>query len=326
MGSLHRWSASLLALAALAGCSDAESEPASGSTRMLVEFADRPEFPDARPGDMIALRAADDDPTAVEWIDRRAGTIHRVDIDDPSPITLLATIEVGTDGEQRGLLGHTVVDGVRYAAWTDPDTEHLVVGALTTTTPAGVDRIVWDAGGTAGGAVGGHLGATADGLLVLGIGQLTDWARDHGSGAMLLLDPAGPPDQTPAVLSDGYINPFAFAVDGERLWVADNAVGDDTERTGVIDLAGVSDLADASARIDRNDLDATGGAPRAPSAVAVSADGSVAVCGFLDAELRPWTPGTGYGDPIGPCLTAATVLADATVVTATADALVAIAP
>ncbi len=92
------------------------------------------------------------------------------------------SIDVGTDGEQRGLLGHTVIDGVRYAAWTDPDTEHLLVGALGAAgsdgSPASIDRIVWDAGGTAGGAVGGHLVATSDGALILGIGQLTDWAKD----------------------------------------------------------------------------------------------------------------------------------------------------
>jgi len=174
----------------------------------------------------------------------------------------LASIEVATDGEQRGLLGHTVIDGVRYAAWTQPGTDHLVVGALGNIgnggnggAPATVERIVWDAGGTAGGAVGGHLAATADGKLVLGIGQLTDWAKWHGSGAMLLLDPAGPPEQTPIVLSGGYINPFASAAVGDQLWVADNA-----------------------------------------------------------------------GDSLGPCLTGATVLADGTIVTATADGLVAIAP
>ena len=240
-------------------------------------------------------------------------------------IVTIAAIEVGIDGEQRGLLGHTVLDGVRYAAWTEPDTEHLVVGALgpagSDGSPATVDRIVWDAGGTAGGAVGGHLEATPDGALILGIGQLTDWAKDHGSGAMLRLDPAGPPDQEPDVLSDGYINPFAFVVVGDRLWVADNAVGDDTERIGVVDLA------PGSERTDRANLDATGSAPRAPSAIVALPDGDMAVCGFLDAQLRRWTPDPpGYGDDLGPCLTGAVVLSDGTIVTAIADGLAAIAP
>jgi hypothetical protein len=316
MSSLRRWSLAGITAALIAtGCSSDPSEPASGAVDTLVEF------PDARPGDVISLRAADGDPAIVEWIDRRAGTIRSIDVDEPGTPTVLAAIDVGTDGEQRGLLGHTTIDGVRYAAWTDPDTEHLLVGALTSATPAGVDRIVWDAGGTAGGAVGGHLATAPDGRLILGIGQLTDWAKAHGSGAMLGLDPLGPPDQEPVVLSDGYINPFGFAVVGEQLWVADNAVGDDTERTGPIDLA------PGAPRADRSDLAQTNGPPRAPSAVVALPDGDVAVCGFLDAQLRRWTPEPpGYGDPLGPCLAGATALADGTIVTATADALVTIAP
>ena len=293
-------------------CSNGDAEPAGDAgSRTIVEF------PEAQPGDVIALRAGDIDPTVVEWIDRRAGTISS--IDGTGTVTVLASIEVGTDGEQRGLLGHTVIDGVRYAAWTDPDSEHLLVGALTDDEPATVDRIVWDAGGTAGGAVGGHLDAAPDGRLILGIGQLTDWAKDHGSGALLGLDPDGPIDQEPVVLSDGYINPFALEVADGVVWIADNAVGDDTERTGAIDLA------DGSERLDRADLDATRGDPRAPSAVVVLGDGEPAVCGFLDGELRPWsTEPAGYGDTIGPCLTGAAVLGDGTLVTATAESLVAI--
>ncbi len=302
-------------VAGLTGCANDASEPASGTVRTVVEFSD------ARPGDLIALRAADSDPTVVEWVDRRAGTIRSIDVDEPATVTVLASIDVGTEGEQRGLLGHTVIDGVRYAAWTDPDTEHLLVGSLTSDSPAGVDRIVWDAGGTAGGAVGGHLDAAPDGRLILGIGQLTDWAEDHGSGAMLALDPLGPPDQVPVVLSDGYINPFAFTVTGDQLWVADNAVGDDIERTGPIDLA------NPAARVDRNDLDASDAGPRAPSAIVALPDGELAVCGFLDAQLRRWSADPpGYGDGLGPCLAGAATLADGTIVAATADALVTIAP
>jgi len=319
--------AAAVIVASVAGCSSDSGNDSGGEsggeTSIVVEF------PEALPGDVIALRAGGDDSSMVEWIDRRAGTIRSLDLatGDPSEddIATLASIEVGIDGEQRGLLGHTVIDGVRYAAWTDPDTEHLLVGALGAAgsdgSPATVDRIVWDAGGTAGGAVGGHLEATPDGALILGIGQLTDWAKAHGGGAMLQLDPLGPADQEPVVLSDGYINPFAFAVVDNRLWVADNAVGDDTERIGPFDLA------EGSTRIDRADLAATGGDPRAPSALVALDDGTIAVCGFLDAQLRRWTPDPpGYGDDLGPCLTGAIVLSDGTIVTATADGLVAISP
>jgi hypothetical protein len=319
--------AAVVVAASVAGCSsdsDNDSGGESGGDASIVV-----EFPEALPGDVIALRSGGGDSNVVEWIDRRAGTIRSLDLaaGDPSEddVVTLASIEVGIEGEQRGLLGHTVIDSVRYAAWTDPDTEHLMVGALGAAglddSPAPIDRIVWDGGGTAGGAVGGHLEATADGALILGIGQLTDWAKEHGSGAILRLDPSGPPDQDPEVLSDGYINPFAFAVVGDQLWVADNAVGDDTERIGAIDLEPGSD------RSDRADLDATGSAPRAPSAIIALPDGDVAVCGFLDGQLRRWTlDPPGYGDELGPCLTGAVVLPDGTIVTATADGLVTIGP
>jgi hypothetical protein len=299
-------------------------------------------LPDSRPGDVIALRAGDDG-TTIEWIDRRAGTIRSVAVPAETSRSLsgplsrddietLATIEVGIEGEQRGLLGHTVIEGVRYAAWTDPDTLDLIVGEVG---PDGVERIVWDGGGTAGGAVGGHLEAGADGQLILGIGQLTDWATSNssgannsgangsganGGGALVQLDPAGPADQEPVILSDGYTNPFAFAVVDGELWVADNAVGDDVERIGRADLA------------DRDDLTATGRDPRAPSAlIALGGEGPnpvrLAVCGFLDGQLLPWTPGastgtSGYGPSLGPCRTGAAVLADGTIVTATDDGLV----
>ncbi|TFH13752.1 MAG: hypothetical protein E4H05_10450 [Acidimicrobiales bacterium] len=229
-----------------------------------------------------------------------------------APVETVATVEVGIDGEQRGLLGQAVIDGVRYAAWTEPTTNHLLVGEVDAD---GAGRIVWDAGGTAGGAVGGHLEADADGNLILGIGQLTDWAKAHGSGAMLELDPAGPVDQVPVVVSDGYINPFAFTTTDAQLWVADNAVGADTERIGRGDLGG------------RDTFTPTGVEPRAPSAMIALDDGSIAVCGFLDAQLLPWSPDTGtYGDTLGPCLTGAAVLEDGSIVTATADALVLLPP
>jgi hypothetical protein len=138
---------------------------------------------------------------------------------------------------------------------------------------------------------------------------------------MLQLDPSGGPDQEPVVLSNGYTNPFAFAAVGDQLWVADNAVGDDTERVGPVDLA------DRSGRRDRSGLDVTASDPRAPSALVALPDGTIAVCGFLDGELRPWsTEPPGYGNALGPCLTGAAVLPDGTIVAATADGLVAITP
>jgi hypothetical protein len=323
-------------LMTVSGCSDdgsdgaserAEASAADAGTDMVRTLL---RLSDARPGEVIALRAGpvtDEGRLTVEWIDRLEGTIRSVSVPDEGTATVedvatLARVEVGTDGEQRGLLGHAVIDGVRYAAWTDRATDHLLVGEVQRLDDdAGFSgRIVWDAGGTAGGAVGGHLAATVDGLLVLGIGQLTDWAQDHGSGALLLLDPAGPPDQEPSVLSEGYINPFAFVVVGDEVWVADNAVGEDTERIGRAGPGGRDELA-------RSDVD-----PRAPSAVVALPGGNYGVCGFLDGDLRSWTP-TGdagsdgsYGDSLGPCLTGATELDDGSIATATADGLVLLPP
>lgn len=315
------------------GGTDAVTETSSPDTSSPGATADSGRvllaLPDSRPGDVIALRAGDDGST-IEWIDRRAGTIRAIDVSaatgDSGSLTAddietLATIEVGIEGEQRGLLGQTVIDGVRYAAWTDPDTFDLIVGEVGTD---GVERVVWDGGGTAGGAVGGHLQAGDDGQLILGIGQLTDWARANGSGALVQLDPDGRADQEPAILSDGYVNPFAFTVTNGELWAADNAVGDDVERIGRADLA------------DRDELTDTERDPRAPSALIVLPGGStdpvrLGVCGFLDAQLLPWSTGTstgssGYGASLGPCLTGAAVLPDGSIVTATADGLVLLGP
>ena len=312
MYMLRRFPVINLALASLAivgaACSSKESSP-----RQILDLSS------VATGDVIALRPSSTTDDVVEWVDRRAGTIRSMSIDGGS-ITTLAKIDIGTDGPQRGLLGQAVIDGVRYAAWTDPDDDHLLVGALTPPgddgAPGVIDRIVWDAGGTKGGAVGGHLEASAGGELILGIGQLTDWAKAHGSGAMLQLDPTGPADQEPVVLSDGYVNPFAFVVDGDRLWVADNAVGDDVEPIGRGDID------------DRSGFDRSNLAPRAPSALVSLGDGRLGVCGYLDGQLRSWstTDPIDYGDSLGPCATGATVLADGTIVTVTADALVAIRP
>jgi hypothetical protein len=288
-------------------------DPASADDVVLVDLAET--FPELAPGDVIALRSPSGDTASVEWIERRTGRIQRLALTGRADagaagdaIETIATIEVGTDGEQRGLLGHTEIDGVRYVAYTEPEDNRLVVAALV---DGAVDRIVWDAGGTAGGAVGGHLDVL-DGHLVLGIGQLTDWAKANGSGAMVRLDPAGPSDQEPEILSTGYTNPFAFSTDQGRLWVADNAVGDDVEHIGRGDLA------------DRDDHTTTGVAPRAPSAVVPLTDGRLGICGFLDGQLLTWSTEdpSGYGDALGPCLTGATALADGTIVTATDTAIV----
>jgi hypothetical protein len=131
-----------------AGCSNGEPGGETGETGDAAIVATSTasvraivELPDSQPGDVIALRAAADGSSVVEWIDRRAGTIRSTDVSSGeaavSDVVTLASIEVGTDGEQSGLLGHAVIGGVRYAAWTDPTTEHLLIGALGDIGPDG---------------------------------------------------------------------------------------------------------------------------------------------------------------------------------------------
>ncbi len=297
-------------LAGLVGACGSDAADRS-ATRTIVAL------PDAAPGDVISLRS---DGTAVEWIDRRAGTIERLadSTTGDTGIDTVATIAVSTDGEQRGLLGTTVIDGRRFAAWTDPTSLDLLVGEIV---DGAVDRIVWDGTTTRSKAIGGHLG-TLDGRIVLGLGELTGWGEQHGSGALVLLEPDGAATQEPIVLSDGWNNPFAFVVvAGSTVWIADNAPdgGPEPERLGRLDLPGHAVRS------------ATPGPQRAPSAIVVLPDGRLGVCGFLDGEMWAFDPaGVGSVDTIepegsiGPCLTGATVADDGTIVTATEAGLVAI--
>jgi hypothetical protein len=292
----------------------------------------------AVPGDIISLRS---DGPAVEWIDRRAGTINRIaDVagttdaagttDGEANIETIATIEVSTDGEQRGLLGTTSIGNRRFAAWTDPTTLDLVIGEIV---EGELARVVWGGTTTQSKAIGGHL-ETYGGDILLGLGELTAWGDEHGSGALVTLDPDAAPTQEPVVVSDGWNNPFAFTVvqsagGDEVIWVADNAPdsGPDPERLGRGDIA------------DRRL--ATASPQRAPSAVVELPDGRLGVCGFLDGEMwaydipDPDSVGgeggdSGEGDAlelaeragtIGGCLTAATVMDDGSIVTAIDGAL-----
>lgn len=320
-----------IAVAAVAGCADDgndASDPIDGLHGALDEPTVLLALPaDTRPGDVISLRADADG--GVEWIERRAGRIVRLAAQsitrppaDPDDVEVVATVDVGTEGEQRGLLGTTVLaDGRRFAAWTDPDTLDLVVGELVD----GADpRIVWGGTGTAGGAVGGHLDHAGDRLL-LGLGQLTDWAQANGGGAIVALDPDGPAEQEPSTLSTGWVNPFAFVVSstGDAV-VADNAVGDDPE------LIGAGDDTSGTNRFP------TGAAPRAPAAAIELPDGRIGICGYLDGEMWAYevdlpndtdaADGPADDDAvrragtIGPCQTGAAVLDDV-VVTVTDSSL-----
>ncbi|WP_420452835.1 hypothetical protein [Ilumatobacter sp.] len=276
---------------------------------------------DASPGDVVGLVAVESDAgRAVEWLDRTAGTVHRLDLDGDAVPETTATIDVGTDGAQRGLLGQVVIDGRRFAAWTQPGSFDLVVGEIT---DDGSARIVWDVGPAGSGAIGGVLDEH-DGSIVLGLGRNTAWDRESGvGGAIVAVDPDADPTQDPEALSVGYTNPWAFTVaDDGAIWVADNAAGpdpadpdrEDVERIGRADLVA-----------DRNAMTRSTVEQRAPSAMVELPDGRIGICGFLDGELLAYdVVGEARSEleragTIMPCLTGAVVFADGTIVTAAQD-------
>jgi hypothetical protein len=281
------------------------------------------EFDEASPGSIVGLVAVDGPGgRAAEWIDRLGGTIHRIDIDDPTESETFATIPVGTDGEQRGLLGQTIIDGRRFAAWTQPADSagefEIVVGNVT---DGGAGDIVWSGGRSGGGAIGGVLDEL-DGQILLGLGRNTAWgAETEVGGALLQIDPTGPSDQEGVALSVGYTNPWAFTVtDAGEVWFADNAAGPDPDEPSVDDIEriGRGDVID-----DRNDVPRITEPGRAPTSMAELPDGRIGICGFLDNELRAYDiVDTDLGElaldragTIMPCNLGVAVFDDGTIVT-----------
>lgn len=288
------------------------------------------EIPGAQPGEVVGLVARDDlDGHTVEWVRRLDGTIESLDLDgdlEDGDAQTVATIEVATEGEQRGLLGQVVIDGRRFAAWTRPETTELVVGEIVDGAPAAP---IWNAGETGTGAIGGVL-RELDGRIVVGVGRNTGFDRESGvGGAILRLDPDGSAGQQPEVVSTGYTNPWAYEVvagpDDAEIWVADNAAGPDPDDETVDDIERIG-RADLVA--DRNDMTRITESPRAPAAMVELPDGRLGICGFLDGSMRAYEVVDGDGPrtfldragTIMPCLTGAAVFDDGTVVTvATTD-------
>ena len=280
------------------------------------------DFPDTTPGAVVGLIAVENgDTRTIEWVDRLEGTIRRLDIDDDdATASTVANIEIGIDGEQRGLLGQVIIGGRRFAAWTRPvdlvgDFE-LVVGEVI---EGASGDIVWSGGRAGSGAIGGVLGEL-DGQILLGLGRNTGWDTDTGvGGAFLSIDPDGPADQEGIALSVGYTNPWAFTVTASgQVWFADNAAGPDPDDPDVDDIEriGRADLIE-----DRNDVARIGELGRAPTAMIELPDGRLGICGFLDNELRAYSI-TDDGlsleraGTIMPCLTSAAIFDDGTIVTA----------
>lgn len=177
-------------------------------------------------------------------------------------------------GGQRGLLGLAVDgDGRIYAASTERDDLRLVVDRIA----PGDRKRVYDGPKSTELGVGGHLEIAEDGRLLLGIGDLgrTKLIDDPSAlnGKLVSLDPDGPPDQRPRILSGGWHNPFAFDLDpAGRVWIADNAPGALPERIG---------------RGDGEDREITVlDGRRAPSGVAMLSARTLALCGVVSGRLE----------------------------------------
>ncbi len=197
----------------------------------------------------------------VIYAERMTGRVMRIDLDRPgSEPILVAQVEVDSSGEQRGLIGLAVVADKVYGAWTRVGDQRLVIGEIQPSL-----RAVWFGPPTNVKAIGGHL-EVLDGRLVVGLGELV--ADPELAGRILTLDPDGPVEQTPTILSEGWHNPFAFVVRDGEVIVADNAPDGVDERLG-------------SAVLPET-------AQRAPSAAVLTPDGRIGVCGYLDREMRAY--------------------------------------
>ncbi len=246
--------------------------------------------------------------------ERLTGRVRRVDAEGRVATEPVAVVDVGPSPEgQRGLLGLTVDPddpGRVFAAWTRASDGRLVVGQVA----PGPERLVWEGPVSAELANGGRV-LWRDGRLVVGIGDLLDGERTDDpsapNGKVISLDPDGPADQPFEVLSSGWNNPFALALDAEgRVWVADNAGGAGFERFGR------ADIGDAT----RSDL-VPADEPVAPAGLVALADGRFAVCGYVSRELvEVEVDAAGeasYADEaLAPCAVAVVQLADGRVVVA----------
>ena len=205
--------------------------------------------------------------------EKDTGRIRVADAEGTVQIDDVARLQVSAEGH-RGLLGLAVDIGERvYAAWTRPD-HRLVVGRIG---PGG-HELVWRGPRVPEEAIGGHLAFTPNCELLIGVGDMGEpdlvSDPDAPNGKILGLSPLGPPDQEPEIHSTGWHNPFAFTFDGlGRLVVADNAPGDSGERLAVA-------RRDGPARV------VTLTRETAPSGIALTESGDLAVCGYVSKELR----------------------------------------
>jgi hypothetical protein len=301
----------LVATSIAVSCGADDVGVGSPVTELLVRDAAQP----------VALLAEADG--GLLYAERKTGRVRRVLADGslvPEPVATVATS--GADTDQRGLLGLARDGrGRLFAAWTEPDDGRILVGELQSAPhepQLPEPRLVWLGPVSALLANGGHLAMSPSGELVVGIGGLLGdptLANDPTvvNGKMLALDPDGPADQQPRVLSGGWNNPFGFvfAPDG-ALWLADNTGAEGPERLGRGDQPSTEALG----------LSGPGPGSMAPSALVAFDERRLGLCGFLSDRMqlveivdgRPTPPGEAVTDH---CTTGATILTDGRIVVAT---------
>ena len=246
----------LVALAAIVACGGADGPERFASTAALSDIQAQPDG-----GVLVA--------------ERTTGRLLAIDGDGQE--RELARVAVVAEPGQRGLLGVASDGNATYASFTRAGDGRLVVAEVA----LDGERIVWRGPPSADAANGGRL-ALSDRGLVIGVGDLTEPTLvddpDAPNGKLLLLDPSGPPDQEPKVISAGWNNPFAFTVTGDgSILVADNAPGDVPERLAKGDTGRPSEVVE---------LEGT----TAPSGVVADGD-DLLVCGYVSGELRRYHPG-----------------------------------
>jgi len=245
----------LVVLVAVAACGGADGPERVASTAALSDI-------EARPDGGVLLA------------ERTTGRLLAIDADGREQE--LAQVAVVSEPGQRGLLGIASDGRATYASYTRGGDGRLVVAEVA----PDEERIVWRGPPSADAANGGRL-ALWDRGLVIGIGDLSEPALvddpDAPNGKLLLLDPSGPPEQEPEVISAGWNNPFAFTVAGDgSILVADNAPGDVPERLARGDTGRPSEVVELQGST-------------APSGVVTDGD-DLLVCGYVSGELRRYRP------------------------------------
>jgi len=270
---------------------------APAATRVVVAGA-------ADPSAVVAL-----DDGGFRYAERRTGNVREVDRRGRLLTEPIAHVAVRSEPGQRGLLGLAVDrGGDTYAAWTRSSDGHLVVGRVA----PGATRLVWEGPTSTKLANGGRLAFTPEGRLLIGVGELErpqstpDPAAPNGK--LLSLDPRAEPSQEFRVVSSGWHNPFAFTyARGDRLWLADNAPGNKSERITRGDRKGAPVATTGDLR------------PLAPSALVPLGKSRLGLCGYVSRVMReirldgdrPSPPGRVLVDH---CAIAAAMLADGRVV------------